>query len=416
MAKKSNESSTESASKEVTSRREQLRDQKADAEKKKLLTAVYAVAGLIGLVLVIALINEFLIAPNRAVSTVADDSISLAEWKDRVGYERTQRIVFLEDQYEAFSGDVGIIQQFASQSIVELQDAAALGENTLGQMTFELAACQELEAAGNIISDADVDAEIEETFGYLGEDVDTSEETDAPTSITKEEYDEQFAEFMDSLDEYGVTEELYRTVTKSRLCQTMLMESLAADADIETEAEQVNTFILVFSTEEEAAQAEVDIADSNFLLVWDAIDAAANAEPSEDTPAPTAIATELTWRTQAEYEGIFGPETTATIFDLPLNEASAVILDDADPATPRYYIIMADGREMRELPENTILEAQQQLLVTHVNAYLEANEVESNFWRNRIPTQPVLDAKFLAQPTPAPAVPVEPETETESSE
>jgi len=404
MAKKSNESSTESAAKQVESRREQLRNQKMDAEKKKLLTAVYAVAGLIGLILVFALINEFFIAPNRTVSTVADETISLAEWKDRVGYERTQRVVYLESQYDAFSGDVGIIQQFASQPMLELQDAAALGENTLGQMTFELAACQALEAAGVTISNSDVDTEIESTFNYLGE-VDTSEteEGDAPTSITKEEFDEQFADLMDSLGEYGVSEETYRTVMNNGLCQTLLMESLAADAELDTEAEQANTFILIFATEEEAAQAKADITDSNFLTVWDAIDADANAEE----PTSTSIATELTWRTQAEYEGIFGPDTTATIFDLPLNQASDVILDDADPATPRYYIIMADGREMRELPESTILEAQQQLLIEHVNAYLEINEVESTFWRNRIPTQPVLDAKFLAQPTPASDTPVE---------
>lgn len=405
MAKKSNESSTESAAKQAESRREQLRNQKMDAEKKKVLTAVYAVAGIIGLVLVFALINEFFIAPSRTVSTVADETISLAEWKDRVGYERTQRVVYLESQYDAFSGDVGIIQQFASQPMLELQDATALGENTLGQMTFELATCQALEGTGVTISDADIDAEVESDLNYLGEEADTSEteEGDAPTSITKEEFDEQFADLMDSLGEYGVSEETYRAVVKNSLCQTLLMESLAADADLSTEAEQSNTLILVFATEEEAAQAEADIADSNFLTVWDAIDADANAEE----PTSTAIATELTWRTQAEYEGIFGPDTTATIFDLPLNQASDVIIDDADPATPRYYIIMADGREMRELPESTILEAQQQLLIAHVSAYLELNEEESNFWRNRIPTQPVLDAKFLAQPTPASETPVE---------
>lgn len=409
MAKKSNESPTKAVTQEVVNRRDQLRQQKLNAEKKKLLTAVYAVAGLIGLVLVFAIINEFLIAPNRTVSTVADENITLSEWKERVGYERTQRIVYLESQYETLNGDVGIIQQFASQPILELQDAAALGENTLGQMTFELAACQSLEAKGITISDADVDAEIESAFNYLGEDVDT-EEGDAPTSITKEEFDEQFADLMDSLGEYGISEETYRTVMQNGLCQTMLMESLASDADIETEAEQANTFILIFGTEEEAQQASADIAATNFLTVWDAIDADANAEE----PTSTSIATELTWRTRAEYEGIFGPETTATIFDLPLNAASDVIIDDADPTTPRYYIIMADGREMRELPEATIREAQQQLLVEHVNAYLELNEEESTFWRNRIPTQPLLDAKFLAQPTPAPEVPVEPVEDVEN--
>ena len=155
-----------------------------------------------------------------------------------------------------------------------------------------------------------------------------------------------------------------------------------------------------------------NIAETDFLFVWDTINAAANAE----APTSTSIATDLTWRTQVEYQAIFGPITTAAVFGLPLNESSGVIIDAADPTTPRYYIIMADGHEMRALPESTILEAQQQLLVDHVNAYLELNEEEFNFWRNRIPTQPVLDAKFLAQATPAPELPVEVETETDPSE
>ncbi len=411
MAKKSNETSTESASKQVNTRREELRGQKMDAENKKLLRVVYAVAGLIGLVLIFALVNELLISPSRAVSTVAGENISLSEWKDRVGYERTQRIVFLESQYEAFDGDVGIIQQFAGQSITELQDAATLGENTLGQMTFELAACQELAATGVTISDADVQAEIETTFNYFGEDTE-SEEGDAPVSITKEEFDEQYDDLMSSLGEYGVSEEMYHTVIGSRLCQVLLMESLADEADISTEADHVNIQVLVFDNEVEAAQAEADIADAGFLSVWDAINAAANAE----TPVSSSIATDLTWRTQAEYEAIFGPITTAAIFALPLNESSGVIVDAADPTSPRYYIIMADGHEVRPLPESAIVEVQQQLLVDHVNAYLEINEEESNFWRNRIPTQPLLDAKFLAQPTPAPESPIEVETEVDPSE
>ena len=84
MAKKSNESSTKAVTEEVINRREQLRQQKLNAEKKKLLTAVYAVAGLIGLILVFAIVNEFIIAPGRTVSTVADENISLSEWKDQL--------------------------------------------------------------------------------------------------------------------------------------------------------------------------------------------------------------------------------------------------------------------------------------------------------------------------------------------
>ncbi len=400
MAKKS-EQSPNSDGQQQSTRKEALRGKKGDADKKKFLTAVYVVVGLIIFILLIAVVNEFFIAPNRAVTTVADESISLSEWQDRVEYERAQRVVYLEDLYEQTDGNVETIQQFASQSMIDLQDAALLGENILGQMAFETAACQEL--TSNSITDTNITAEIETTFNY-GDDIENS--------ISKEEFDEQFDELMANLGEYGVSEETYRAVIKNRLCQNMLMEQLAEEADLETEAEQVNALFLIFDTEEEAEETAANIANSSYLTVWGALDAiAAATEGAEDAPPQTALATELTWRTQDEYAAILGPETTALIFDLPLNEASGIIADNSNPEVPRYYIVMADGHELRDLPENTILEAQQQLLVTHLNTYLEANEEESNFWRNRIPAQPRLDPKFYAQPAPAPIEPVEGEGE-----
>ncbi len=410
MAKKSKHSSDNEQQQIRIARKEALRSQKANAEKKKFLRGVYAVVGLIAFILLVAIVNEFFIAPNRAVVTVADESISLAEWQDRVGYERVQRVTYLEDLYEQTDGNVATIRQFAGQYINELADASTLGENILDQMAFETAACQEL---STVPSDADITAEIEASFNY-GADIENS--------ISKEEFDTQFAELMANLSEYGVSEETYRKVIKSRLCQTRLMEQLAENSDIETEAEQANALFIIFNTEEDAEETASNIADSSFMTVWSALDAVAQAaaeaeEPAADAPAPTALAAELTWRTKADYESVLGEETTDLIFTMPLNEASGIVVDDSDPEAPRYYIILVDGREVRDLPENVVREARQRLLIEHVNAYLETNKEESNFWRNRIPSQPLLDPKFSVEipPTDVPQQPAQP-VETESTE
>ncbi len=411
MAKKSKHSSDNNEQQQIrTTRKEALRSRKASDEKKKFLMGVYAVVGLIAFILLVAIVNEFFIAPNRTVVTVADESISLSEWQDRVGYERTQRITYLEDLYEQTDGNVATIQQFAGQYINELADASTLGENILEQMAFETAACQEL---STVPSDADITAEIEASFNY-GADIENS--------ISKEEFDTQFAELMANLSEYGVSEETYRKVINSRLCQNRLVEQLAENSDIETEAEQANALFIIFNTEEDAKETASNIADSSFMTVWSALDAVAQAaaeaeEPAADAPAPTTLAAELTWRTKADYEAVLGEETTDLIFTMPINEASEIVVDDSNPEASRYYIILVNGREVRDLPENVVLEAQQRLLVEHVNAYLETNKVESNFWRGRIPSQPLLDPKFSVQvqPETVPQQPVQP-VETKSTE
>ena len=163
------------------SRKDILRKRREAEQTRRIRLAVGGVAGLLLLVLLVAVINEVFVAPNRAVATVNGEAITVRQFQDRVEYERAQRIVSLENQYEAFGGDVGIIQQFSSQTIIELQDAEALAEGVLNQMTQEVLVRQEAEARGITVTDAELDAEIGSFFNYFDGGLPTAEPTALPT-------------------------------------------------------------------------------------------------------------------------------------------------------------------------------------------------------------------------------------------
>ncbi|MCA9923401.1 MAG: SurA N-terminal domain-containing protein, partial [Anaerolineales bacterium] len=165
MAKKRNQEDLEN---QRASRKEILRKRKLDEQTRQVRIGVFIVAGLLAIIFVVAIINEFFIVPNQAVATVFGEEITLQEWQDRVRLERAQRVMLLENQLEAFGGDVGIIQQFSGQIMVDLQNAEDLGQSVLNNMIDEMVIKQAAEARGITVTEADIDQQIDELFGYYG--------------------------------------------------------------------------------------------------------------------------------------------------------------------------------------------------------------------------------------------------------
>ena len=127
------------------SRKEILIARKHERQLRNVRIAVLAIFALIAVVIGVALVNELLITPGRAVATVSDTQISLREWEERVKFERAQRIIFLENQLEAFGGDVGIVQQFAGNIINELFEPETMGQNAINAMANEVIMCRALQ-------------------------------------------------------------------------------------------------------------------------------------------------------------------------------------------------------------------------------------------------------------------------------
>ena len=437
MAKKS-ESTT--ANDQRQTRKELLIKRKQDQQTRQIRLGVAVVGGMLLLLFLAAAINELIIAPNRPVAIVNDEEISLRDWQDRVVFERAQRIILLENQLEAFQGNVGVVQQFAGQVINELLQPELLGQNALNQMIDEVVIRQSAELRGITVTDAELDAEIGQTFNYFGGELPTPfptgtatvaptpsitpiptavitdvlptntpfptvtvgpTNTPAPTAtaVSADAFQEEFTGLIDQFEALGVSEEQYREIVRNQLYRERLIEALSTENELSNEAEHVSFFVLQFETEEEANEAAAMIDSSDYLSVWNEIRSIV-PDPAEPS---TAQATEILWRTQDAVATSIGAEVAEVAVDLPIGESSVVISRTVDAETSRYYLIQVSGREVRPLSESELQTAELENLAAFIDSQLTGNLTLTEYDRGRTPTSPVLDPLFTTPPTATPA-------------
>ncbi|MCB8968646.1 MAG: SurA N-terminal domain-containing protein [Ardenticatenaceae bacterium] len=443
MAKKQ----TKTVEEERQSRKDILRARRHQEQLRQVRLGVAIVIGLLVLVMVVGIVNEFFLVPGRAVATVNGEAITLAQWQDRVTLERAQRIAFLEGQYDAFEGNVGIIQQFYSQVIIDLQDPEQLGQTVLDTMIEETIIRQQAQVRGIEVTDAEVDAAIGEYFFYYGGDSPTPQPTatatvmptpsltpiptavitevvpveevlptatTGPTStpnptatpVTEEAFQEQYGDLLAQYREYGADEQTYREMVRATLYRERLQAALGVENEVDTSAEHASMFVLQLATEADANEALAMIEADGFLTVWNTV----HSTPVDATDAAFvgATAREYLWQTEDTLAATIGVETAAIAFTLPLDEPSGILIDTSNAETPVYYILQVSGREVRDLPQSTIDTENATLLSALVDAQLAENVEITDFWRARIPSRPLLDPKFLVQPTAVPTEPVTP--------
>lgn len=436
MAKKKEQTTEEASLRQ--SRKEILLARKQEQQLKRIRLGIYIVGGLLLLVLVVGLVNEFLIIPNRAVAVVNGQEISLSEWRDRVTYERAQRIVFLENQFEAFDGNVGIIQQFASQSIIDLQDSESLGQAVLNQMVDEVAIEQAAKERGISVSEADIDAFVGESFNYFNGDsptpIPTATATIMPTPsltpiptavitevvptntpfptattgptatprptatpVSAEAFQTELGDLVGKLTDLGAKESIYRKVVAAELYRRQLADALAEEQSLPTEGEQANLFVISANSETDAQELLALVEADGYLTVWNTI-RSGEAEIE-------ANASEILGRLQEDLAQELDDNIATEAFALPLNTASDVLVRDLGEDAKTYYIIQVSGREVKPLSEsrlqNNKLQAVSSFIDTQLTGKLELTDVASG----RAPSVPVLDQKFLAPPTPQPVDP-----------
>ncbi|MCA9866718.1 MAG: SurA N-terminal domain-containing protein [Anaerolineales bacterium] len=445
MAKKS-KTTSENEALQRQSRKEILIARKNERQLRNIRIAVITVAALIILVIGIAVVNELFLTPARAVATVGDTEISLRDWEARVRFERAQRIIFLENQLNSFGGDVGIIQQFAGNIINELFDPESMGQDALNTMANEVVMCQALQDRGIEITDADIQKQIGLAYAFYGEGVSPTQQpeptatiqptpslTPIPTAVitdivptetafptptagptgtpfptatpvSEQEFQDQFGEFMTQLDDLGVDESTYRSVVRAQLCSERLAEVLTDELPISRVAPQASLFVISADTEESANEVAALVDSEGFLTTWNTI--ISRPDDPEATELPATNAFELLWRTQSNLQQSgLGSEVAAAAFELPVNEPSNIIAVDNGDDTTTYYLIMVSGREDRELSASDFQTRQSEELQGFIDEQLAGNLQINDLWRNRVPTLPALDPKFLAAPTPTPEVP-----------
>ena len=426
------------------SRKEILIARKHERQLRNVRIAVLSIFALIAVVIGVALVNELIITPGRAVATVNDTQITLREWEDRVKFERAQRIIFLENQLEAFDGDVGIVQQFAGNIINELFDPQTMGQNAINAMANEVIMCRALQERGIEITDADIQNRIGESYSFYGEGISPTQQpspsatvqptpsltpiptaviTDVvptltpfptptlgptqtpfptPTPVSEADFQTQFSDFMTQLTGLGVSEATYRSVVRAQLCNERLTEVLTEEQGVSRMAEQASIFVIQAATEESANEMQALAESEGFLTAWNTI--SSRPDDPAATEQPETNAYELLWRTQANLATSLGTEISAAAFDLDIETPSDIIVVENNDGTSSYFLIMVSGREERELSASDFQTRQSEALQAFVDEQLTGNLQINDMWRGRVPTLPALDPKFLAAPTPTPAV------------
>lgn len=437
----------ESSTGQRQSRKEILRARKQAEQLRNIRIAAVIVGVLLAAVILFALVNEYVLNPQREIATVGDDKIALRDWQERVEFERAQRIITLEDQLEMFNDDVGLIQQYAGQTINELQSYEGLGEATLNRMAQDALLFQALEDRGVMISEEEIDRRIEEAYNYYGgespapfpmptdapeptpsvtpvgagdgtdaagqapEPQPTNEPVPTATPVSEESFQQEFGDLVDRYNSFGVDETVYRSLVASSLAGERFLDILAEERELPEEEVHASAFFLNLPAEEEAQQALSDIEEMDFLTVWNTINS--QQPPAADTETIPATASEILWQTMDSVSGSLGPDVAAAIFNTPIDQPSAIIEVIGTSGSPTYVIIMPSGRETRTLSENELRGRKIQLLSAYLDDAMSTEVEIGEYWRSRVPTRPILNPKFLQPPTPTPALPEAPGTGTE---
>ncbi|MCA9939248.1 MAG: SurA N-terminal domain-containing protein [Anaerolineales bacterium] len=434
--------------------RDRRRRQRDAEERRQVLLAVGGILALIVVVVLIGVVNEFIVKPGQPVATVNGEEISTREWQKRVRYQRAQFISTIEEFYDTTNGNVGLVQQLLGQQMQLLLDPEQLGLLVLNSMVDERLIREAAQARGIQVTADEVQKAIEEQYNYYGGALPTPlpaatetviptpsltpiptavitevvptltpfptftpgpTQTPAPTAtpVSQESFDQEYGAAIRRLKRLGGSEAIFREVVEAQLYRDKLTEALAEDANLPTEELQASIYVITAGTKSEADQVLSDIQADNYLDVWNQI----RSTPPNPDSASTAQARELLWSNSDRITTSLGNNVAIAALALDVGVPSNVITQtvttgegDTATTTDSFHIIMVSGREMRPLTESALNTARQQNLSTWLDSQRVTTETLER-WRARVPKQPALDPKYLAQPTPIPQTPLPPTLE-----
>ena len=143
------------------------REYKSHAERDRMWQrrVLFVTVGLIALsliVLAIAVINEQVLVPRQAITTVNGDEISTRDYQARVRFTRWLTAEQIRSLYYLTGGNIETIQQYASDQLTNLQRPILMGSQVLDEMEEELVLKQGADEMGITVDDAVIDQQVDE--------------------------------------------------------------------------------------------------------------------------------------------------------------------------------------------------------------------------------------------------------------
>ncbi|MBN1200243.1 MAG: peptidylprolyl isomerase [Anaerolineae bacterium] len=135
-------------------------------QRRAIIAAVILIT--ISLVaLLVGVLNDQVITPRQAITTVNGDDISTEDFQNRVQLRRWQTGQEIRELYMLTGGDVNTLQQYAGQQINVLRNPVLFGSQILEEMEEELLMAQAAKDRGVKVDDEQVEREVDQFMAYM---------------------------------------------------------------------------------------------------------------------------------------------------------------------------------------------------------------------------------------------------------
>ncbi|MBZ0293765.1 MAG: peptidylprolyl isomerase [Anaerolineae bacterium] len=421
-----NRRTTQTSEKEFKSRHER----EAEIQRYVIIGTIVTVV-VVALILIAAVVVELIITPNQTVATVNGDTISVAQFEERVRFQRALLNQQINDYINLIEAQGLDPNQFASQEplstwLSQVQIPDQLGNSVINDMVDELLIRQKAEELGITVSEEDVDQQIQEFFGFDPETAglpptETPEPTitptpfvsptpspaptDTPTPEVTEEAteaveatptwtpfptlpptatltaDEQTDLFEETRDSYlalirstaNISNDTIRSYFEARALRKAVRDELMSD--MTTDTLHVNARHILVETEETAQDILAALEDNESF--------AALAQAASIDTGSGARGGELGWTAVTDYVEPFAEAVT----DAPIGEIVGPVQSEFG-----YHIIQVHAKENREITEAQLESARDRRFSTYLDDLNAAEETSidiSPIWTDHVPEEPV---------------------------
>ncbi len=391
-----------------TTKKHLARAERERIQSRWLLGVIIAIAVVAIGILGYGLIDSAYIQPKKTVVTVNEDTITQGEFQGRVRILQRELLGQLNSytqMEQLFASDpqtLATIQELQNQIRTQLAYPELIGQEVIYSMTRETLIRQEAEKMGIHVLPEEIERQLQHSFGFYPEGTPTpfptptpdatrvaeiaaaSESTAEPTPTSTlpqtpiptatpyvlEAYEVDYAQFLDSLSDYGISEADFYTYIEAQLLEEKVREQF--EPEIERVAEHVLIqHILVF--EEEIAQEALEQLESGDA--WDDI----ALEYSEDQNSRESSG-DLGWKTQEDLVRILG-QMGLVAFSTPVNEVIGPIESQYG-----WHLLRVVDRQDREISDAAYQEAVDNAFEGWIDDLtMEAEIIVVDDWQDHLP-------------------------------
>lgn len=367
----------------VVSKKYLARREREEIQMRYITYGSIALLVIVAALVAYALVNAYIIVPNKPVATVNGEEISTAAYQNRVKFERYHLLDRMSSTIQMMQtmGDDETIMQYLQSNLQQYQaqlQPEIHGPMVLSNMIDETIMAQQSEELGITVSEAEIDEYISGIFGY-NPDGNSEAETaplagdsaPTPTAYTEAAFQADYQNLLNNYQQYiHLSESDFREIIANLVLQEKIFAEITKD--IPRDEEQVHARHILVEAKDEAQDALARLEAGE--------DFAALAEEISIDPGTASDGGDLGWFGH----GQMIPEFEETAFSLEPGEISQVV-----ETTYGYHIIQVLDKGIRPMDEATYQQKQKAFFNDWLTNLRDNSAIEeTDYWREIYPETP----------------------------